>query len=39
MLSVANNHDLVLANTFFSTSKGGLSHTFNGLGKQRIDCI
>ena len=26
-------------NTFFSTSKGGLSHTFNERGKKRIDYI
>ena len=26
-------------NTFFSTPKGGVSHTFNGRGKKRIDYI
>ena len=31
--SFANNHDLALVNTFFSTPKGGVSHTFNGRGK------
>ena len=30
LLSFANNHDLALVNTFFSTPKGGVSHTFNG---------
>ena len=32
LLSFANNHDLALVNTFFSTPKGGISHTstFNG---------
>ena len=39
VLSFANNHDLALVNTFFSTSKGGVSHTFNGRGKKRIDYI
>ena len=39
MLSFANNHDLDLMNTFFSTPKGGVSHTFNGCGKKRIDYI
>ena len=39
LLSFANNHDLALVNTFFSTPKGGVSHTFNGRGKKRIDCI
>ena len=39
LLSFANNHDLALVNTFFSTSKGGASHTFNGRGKRRIDHI
>ena len=33
LLSFANNHDLALVNTFFSTPKGGISHTFNGRGK------
>ena len=39
LLSFANNHDLALVNTFFSTPKGGESHTFNGRGKKRIDYI
>ena len=39
LLSFANNHDLALLNTFFSTPKGGVSHTFNGRGKKRIDYI
>ena len=39
LLSFANNDDLALANTFFSTPKGGVSHTFNGRGKKRIDYI
>ena len=39
LLSFANNHDLALVNTFFRTPKGGVSHTFNGRGKKRIDYI
>ena len=39
LLSFASNHDLALVNTFLSTTKGGVSHTFNGRGKKRIDCI
>ena len=39
LLSFANNHDLTIVNTFFSTRKGGVSHTFNGRGKKRIDYI
>ena len=39
LLSFANNHDLPIVNTFFSPSKGGVSHTFNGRGKKRIDYI
>ena len=39
LLSFANNHDLAIVNTFFSTPKGGASHTFNGRGKKRIDYI
>ena len=39
LLSFANNHDLALVNTFFSTPKGGVSRTFNGRGKKRIDYI
>ena len=34
LLSFANNHDLALVNTFFSTPKDGVSHTFNGRGKK-----
>ena len=37
LLSFANNHDLALVNTFFSTPKGGISHTFNGRGKIRAE--
>ena len=39
LLSFANNHDLAIVNTFFSTPKGGLSHTFSGRGKKRIDYV
>ena len=39
VLSFANNHDLALLNTFFRTLKGGVSRTFNGRGKTRIDYI
>ena len=39
LLSFVNNHDLAPVNTFFSTPKGGVSHTFNGRGKKRIDYI
>ena len=39
LLSFAANHDLSLVNTFFRTPKGGISHTFNGQGKKRIDYI
>ena len=39
LLSFANNHDLAIVNTFFSTPKGGVSHTLNGRGKKRIDYI
>ena len=39
LLSLANNHDLALVNTFFSTPKGGVSHTFNGRGEKRIDYV
>ena len=39
LLSLANNHDLAIVNTFFSTPNGGVSHTFNGRGKKRIDYI
>ena len=39
LLSFANSHDLALGNTFFSTPKGGESHTSNGRGKKQIDYI
>ena len=39
LLPFANNHDLAIVNTFFSTPEGGVSHTFNGRGKKRIDYI
>ena len=39
LLSFANNHDLALVNTFFSTPKGSVSHTFSRQGKKGIDCI
>ena len=40
LLSFVNNHDLaIIVNTFFSTPKGGVSHTFYGRGKKRIDYI
>ena len=39
LLSFENKHDLAIVNTFFSTPKGGVSHTFNGRGKKRIDYI
>ena len=39
LLSFANNQDLAIVNTFFSTPEGGVSHTFNGRGKKRIDYI
>ena len=39
LLSFANNYAIALVNTFFSTSKGGVQHTFDGLGKPRINYI
>ena len=39
LLCFANNHDLASVNTFFSTPKSGVSHTFNGRGQKRIDYI
>ena len=39
LLSFANNHDLALVNTFFSTPNGGVSHAFNGRGKKRASTI
>ena len=38
-MSFAKKHDLTLVNTFFSTPKGSVSHTFNVRGKKLIDCI
>ena len=38
-MSFANNHGLALVKTFFSTPKGGVSHTFNGRGKKWINYI
>ena len=39
LLSFSANHELALLNTFFSTAKNAISHTFNGRGKKRIDYI
>ena len=39
LLSFASNYDLDLTNTFYSTPKGGVSHTFNERGKKHIDYI
>ena len=39
LLAFATNHSLALVNTFFSTPKNCVSHTFNGRGKKRIDYI
>ena len=39
LLSFANNHDLALVKTFFSTPEDGISYTFNERGKERIDYI
>ena len=39
LLSFSANHELALLNTFFSTAKNAISHTFNGRGKRRIDYI
>ena len=39
LLSFANSDDLAVVNTFLSTPKGGVSHTFNGRGKKRIGYI
>ena len=35
LLSFSANHELALSNTFFSTAKNAISHTFNGRGKKR----
>ena len=34
LLSFANNHGVAIVNTFFSTPKGGVSHTFNWGGQK-----
>ena len=34
LLSFANNHDLAVVNTFLSTPKGGVSHTFKRAGQK-----
>ena len=39
LLSFSANHELVLLNTFSSTAKNAISHTFNGWGKKCIDYI
>ena len=39
LLFFANNHNVAIVNTLFSPLEGGVSHTFNGWGKKRIDCI
>ena len=39
LLPFAKNLDLAVVNTFCGTPKGGVSHTFNGRGKKRIDYI
>ena len=39
LVTFANKYDIAIVNTFFSTPKGGVSHTFNGRGKKRIDYI
>ena len=43
LLTVASDNKLALTNTFFSTRKGGVSHTFNGISsrndQKRIDYI
>ena len=39
LLSFSANHELALLNTFFSTAKNAISHTFNGRGKECIDYI
>ena len=39
LLSFSANHEIALLNTFFSTAKNAISHTFNGRGKKRIDYI
>ena len=39
LLSFSANHELALLNTFFSTAKNVISHTFNGRGKKCTDYI
>ena len=39
LLSFADNHDLALVNMVIGTRKGGVSHVFSGLGKNRTDNI
>ena len=39
LLSFANNHDLDIVNTFFSTPKSGVLNIVNRRGKKRIDYI
>ena len=39
LLLFSANHELALLNTFFSTTKNAISHTFNGRGKKIIDYI
>ena len=40
LLSFSANHELAaLLNSFFSTAKDAISHTFNGRGKKCIDYI
>ena len=39
LLSFSADHGLALLNTFFSTAKNAISHTFNGRDKKRIDYI
>ena len=35
LLSLASDNKLALTNTFFSTRKGGISHTFNGVNSHK----
>ncbi|CAN0411908.1 unnamed protein product, partial [Ascophyllum nodosum] len=39
LLSFSANHELALLNTFFSTTKNAILHTFNGRGRKCIDYI
>ena len=39
LLAFAADNELAIVNTHYSTRKGGVSHTFNGRGKKRIDFI